>query len=242
MFNYKGLILISILSIFSFQSLAFAQSHQNNSIYSKLTQVFEPDIQGSTIAYLETILGPAKKIDKYSDDPSQSFRYYQVGPCQVVATGTDTVINIKLEQLSNDCTFDFQKFITGSDSSGPVNVFGMTFNDLNEVLGYSYQFIRDCIYMCGKAQTPKIGFAFEPNFPGQSNVSAWFNLNLTKPDKKGRDPFGQLQILKDYLINTQGGDTVALIEYIVTPEANELAWESLKDVYLDTIMIGQNIE
>jgi hypothetical protein len=62
------------------------------------------------------------------------------------------------------------------------------------------------------------------------------------PDKNGRDPLDQLRKVTDYLDKTQGEDVVVMVEYEITPEANEIAWESLKDVYFDSILIGERTE
>jgi hypothetical protein len=240
MFKSIFIFAFSFIALFSAQSYSFAQSNQ--SVFDKLSQIFEPEIQGTTIAYLETIIGPPKKIDQWSDNPNQSVRHYQIGPCKVTVTGLDVVINIKLEKLSKDCSFDLRNFDSNSDISEPVSIFGMTFADLNNVIGASYQFIKTCIYMCGNSGSPDIGFDFQPHFPELPFISASFNLNFSNTDENGRETLDQLQILKDYLIKTQGDETVALVEYEITPEANELAWESLKDVYFDSILIGVRTE
>jgi hypothetical protein len=90
---------------------AAAQPGQQNTPYNKLSQIFEPDIQGAAIAYIEHILGPAKKIFRADGQQNLSVRVYQVGPCRVAFPASDTVSSAQLENLSSDCNFDFKKIL-----------------------------------------------------------------------------------------------------------------------------------
>jgi hypothetical protein len=75
-----------------------------------------------------TILWPAKNVDAYGE---KTERKYQLGPCQVFLTGTDTVTSIKLDQLSPDCSFNLQTLAPAfSSNPNPINAYCIAFAEL----------------------------------------------------------------------------------------------------------------
>jgi hypothetical protein len=229
---------VSVLTLaFVFSAIPdclFAEPSQNGaSVYDRLSQVFEPDIEGTTIAYLENILGPAKKVHKWG---GRTVRTYRVGPCEVTVKGEDSVSSIQLERLSPRCSFDFQSIASVySGGTGAINAFGMTFEDIEKALGYvTYKFADRCGMMdCGlSVPNPQIGFEFEAGFPGMMLVfplTAWLTLGEDKPDKAGNMMYERHFKFNEYLTGKYGEDKVR-VEWAVdpTPEDSEKAWEAYK--------------
>jgi hypothetical protein len=115
---------LSILILFSAFPL-FAQSPNGLSTRDKLNLIFQPDMIGSTIAYLEHQIGPAKRIDNFPvNDAGDLQREYRIGPCTVNVYGQSNISSLELINLSQECSFDLAPFL---GSEGSQEAFGTTF-------------------------------------------------------------------------------------------------------------------
>jgi hypothetical protein len=132
---------------------------QVSSTRDKLNLIFQPNTLGSTIAYLESQIGPAKRISDYPiNDSGDLEREYQIGPCTVKIYGQNSITSFELVGLSPECSFDIMPFILGE---GSKEAYGTTFGYLaNFDGGTPFEFYSECINICNVPQDPKIHFIY----------------------------------------------------------------------------------
>jgi dimeric dUTPase (all-alpha-NTP-PPase superfamily) len=125
----------------------------------KLNLIFKPDMFGATIAYLESQIGPAKRISDYPINYSGDLeREYQIGPCTVKIYGQNSITSFELVGLSPECSFDISSLIL---VEGNKEAYRTTFGYLaNFDGGTPYEFYSECINICNVPQDPKIHFIY----------------------------------------------------------------------------------
>ena len=128
-----------------FSSPASAQS-------DKIDLIMREDTLGTTKAYLESILGPARK--KYQD----RFQYNLDGCIVSVTYNNDAVNSIALENLSQSCTFNITNVLRNVPSKMVHNI---TFGDLKNISA-SYSILETCLYACGNAYDPYFTVLYRP--------------------------------------------------------------------------------
>jgi uncharacterized protein YecT (DUF1311 family) len=118
---------------------------------SKLAEVFDPEMVGANIAYLEQIVGVARNI--YGD-----VRVYKVDGCEVIAQiSRGTVDSLKLYP-SAACTFDLNAFQVGGNRLPSLE--SLTFGAFTKLVG-SGQMYASCLSMCGNAAEPTVSMHWQ---------------------------------------------------------------------------------
>ncbi|MBS0445108.1 MAG: hypothetical protein JSR59_04060 [Proteobacteria bacterium] len=117
-------------------------------VEEKLAAVFVSNTIGGSIKYLETILGPAKRVLELR----QENREYDVEGCKLTlaATKEGTVVAMTLV-VSPSCTFNWRGILPNHSSLPQPN--HMTFGDAMKSSG-SWTFVTDCLDACGNAADP----------------------------------------------------------------------------------------
>ena len=125
--------------------LAAGLPSETNAQSAKLGAVFDPDMLGVQVAYLEHIVGPAWKV-------VQGTRIYKVDGCVVyVGVNAGEVRNLRME-ISQQCQFDLNAF---ANNHKFPRLFGMTFGEFEQPY-VSGQFQASCLYLCGNAADPVV--------------------------------------------------------------------------------------
>jgi hypothetical protein len=125
--------------------LAAGLPSESNAQSAKLRAVFDPDMLGAQVAYLEYIVGPAWKV-------SQGTRSYKVDGCVVyVGVHAGEIRNLSME-ISQQCQFDLSAF---SNNYKFPRLFGMTFGEFEQPY-VSGHFQASCLYLCGNAADPVV--------------------------------------------------------------------------------------
>jgi hypothetical protein len=112
---------------------------------ANLRAVFDPDMLGAQVAYLEHIIGPAWKVVRGT-------RIYKVDGCVVdVGVNSGEVRNLHM-QISEQCQFDLSVF---SGNYKFPRLFGLTFGEFEQPY-VSGQFQASCLYLCGNSADPVV--------------------------------------------------------------------------------------
>ena len=99
----------------------------------KLGSVFNSEMVGANILYLEKYTGPARNT--YESD-NKINNTYKVDNCEIdVVISNKTVNSISLSKLSNKCTFDLNKFIPNISRRKPLLAHNVTFGLIDDYFG-----------------------------------------------------------------------------------------------------------
>jgi hypothetical protein len=121
-----------------------------NAQSAKLRAVFDHDMLGAQVAYLEHIVGPAWKV-------VQGTRIYKVDGCVVyVGVASGEIRNLHME-ISQQCQFDLSVF---SNNYKFPRLLGMTFGAFEQPY-VSGRFQASCLYLCGNAADPIVRDFYE---------------------------------------------------------------------------------
>jgi hypothetical protein len=162
--NYNKIALILTVLLFSTTAMA-----QNTTTKDKLAMLFTHDMIGVTIAYVETQLGPAKRVSDYTNEDGDYKREYQVGPCTVNIEGKESISSIELVGITEECSFDITQLLL---EDGYKEAYKTTFGFLAN--NNPFEFYSGCINICHVPQDPHI--IFEYNIAG---VVRFFKLTAS---------------------------------------------------------------
>jgi len=122
-------------------TLPFESSAQTD----KLRTVYDRDMLGAQVTYLEHYVGPAWRI-------YPGVRIYKVSGCEVTVGVKDNEVRYFHMMISNKCQFDLTKF---SNNYKFPKLFGMTFGQFEQPY-ISGQFQASCLSLCGNAADPVV--------------------------------------------------------------------------------------
>jgi hypothetical protein len=218
------IILFLFVILFSTTTNIFAQNTGNNSVKDKLSLVFDPEMIGVTIAYLEAQIGPAKRIDDYYPvNPAGDIkREYQIGPCKVNIIGNDSIKSIELVNISNECSFNIMPFL---NQEGYKEAYGTTFGFIAND-NSSFKFISECIHYCGKSPYT-IEFEFEIWLGSGPRGKVMPKYELYTGDDQFDEVFDNFKTL---LIKNEGEDWVGYANYRDNYEYGTIALKYFKDI------------
>jgi hypothetical protein len=183
-----GLLLMKkfiVLFLCFISASAIGQSKQ-----SMLSQIMSADTLGVQVAYIENIIGPAKRIN-------ESYRQYSINGCTVnmVANPKEQSIqSIELVNIDAKCNFDTSRiFLSGLASN-------LTFKD---VIGIGWRWLPyiNCLGLCGNTIAQTYGAIVEGprvmNFmnysvtTGAGSYKFLESLKATFPKKTSWDTYGE---------------------------------------------------
>src|ERR1700690_786583 len=115
---------------------------------SKLDKLFNREMLGVQLPYFESIAGTAMNVYENS-------RSYKIDECHVGVRvdKNNNVRSIRLESISEQCTFDLSKFL---GESSPWQVSTITFGDLEKRASHSGNYQMSCYGDCGNAADPMV--------------------------------------------------------------------------------------
>ena len=206
--------------------LSVDASGQSNKV--KLSQLMTADMIGVQIAYIENIVGPAKRI-------SGSSREYQIGGCTVniIADEKDNSISsIELTNINKNCDFDSSNiFLNGRAST-------LLFKNVISLRGNNWFAYYSCFEACGNAANPTYGaFVDAPRVQQFMNYS--FKVEWNKSSSQAADKLHKsLKMKYTKVQNWIGGYPDHFISKSVY---SGLWYEAFKDVRISSLKFGYKI-
>jgi hypothetical protein len=132
-----------------------------------LDRIFTPSsgdrpILGSTISYLESIVGPAFSSHEHARGFQQN--NYDVGGCNVVVYWRQSeIFALGISGWSEHCNFDILRATMMGDDDLPINASIGEIHAAVQESTYSQYFSKDCSTYCGNSYDP--GFWYEARAP-----------------------------------------------------------------------------
>jgi hypothetical protein len=194
---------------------------------SKLDEIFEFDMLGAQVAYLEHMIGPAKHIFTLPKAGMQ-IRTYPVDGCKVEATTQGTEVLRYSLVLTPTCNFDLGKLVQGHATTKDLTV--GRFADRYDA---SYLHVRsDCIYSCGNAADPRVDFIYEG-----SHADGWVSVVLTViiadvPALQAVEPWENLMRSKE------GDNYVLETKFNCDHKYDSIAVRAFENVVVNKITVG----
>ncbi|MHC5224961.1 hypothetical protein [Ignatzschineria sp. LJL83] len=188
---------------------------------SKIEEVFSYDMIGTDLAYLESIIGIARKTNTYNDT-----KEYVVNGCHLEVGYNGQSIETLSVDLTDRCQFPLKDIIS-YDETIPSNkvVFGMT------GMGTYY---ADCLYLCGNAYDPAVHELYQG-----SRAEGFRELLLSSVS----DSYEARSKWRDTMMTKEGEDWVLEGRYNCEPyKYSDVASNALKGEKIDQITIGYNLE
>lgn len=209
----KAVIAISALLASSFApSFASVKS-------SKIEQVFSYDTIGLDVAYLESIIGLARKTDTY-----YKTKDYLVDGCHLKVGYNDLTVESLTVDLTDQCRFNLRDIISYNEViPSDQLVFGMQ----GPVTYYA-----DCLMACGNAYEPSVYELYQG--PRAENFRELL-LGSVSDSYEARSQW------RDKMIAKEGEDWVLEGLYNCDTKYNSIAENALKGEKVDQVTIGYNL-
>lgn len=124
----------------------------NEAALTPMQQIFQPEMIGATVQYLEQFTGPPKNVS-----PDGQARTYKVNSCEVTAYienegESKSVSGLRL-MLAPGCDGDVGKFI---DNKNTTMLSQLSFSKFEELVGGGVLYYADCLSLCGNAFDPSV--------------------------------------------------------------------------------------
>lgn len=137
---------------------------------ASLDQIFVPDTLDAQVSYLETLTGPAWRVEG-------DRRLYKLGACVLEVTAPGHVVQSLGVELSPQCAPDLSPF-TASPNRLPA--FPMTVHQAETALGQPV-YRADCLEMCGNAYDPSL-YAYISGYHANNFIDVLLGIpQVTKP-------------------------------------------------------------
>lgn len=207
-------IAIALVSVCIGSSFAFANS-------SKIEQVFSYDMIGMDVAYLESIIGIARKTDT-----DYQTKDYLVDGCHLKVGYNGLSIESLTVDLTNQCHFNLRDIISyNAVVPSDKLVFGMT----GPVTYYA-----DCLLGCGNAYDPAVYELYQG--PRAENFRELLLSSIS-------DSYEARSKWRDTMIAKEGEEWVMNGYFNCDPHKyNNVAINALEGEKVDQITIGYNLE
>lgn len=188
---------------------------------SKIEQIFSYDTIGVDVAYIESIIGIARKTDTH-----YKTKNYVIDGCDLVVGYNEQSVETMTVNLTDHCRFNLKDIISYNETipSDQV-VFGLT----GPVTYYA-----DCLMMCGNAYDPSV---YELHQGSRAENFRELLLGSANSDYEATSKW------RDTMIAQQGEDWVLDNRYNCEPQKySDIAAGALKGQPVDQITIGYNLE
>ena len=196
---------------------------------SKLDAIFQHDMLGAQVPYLERITGPAWRV--IGND-----RFYKVAGCTVTVATADHSIRSWALDLNDRCTFDPNPFfVFDSRISGRLpSANRITFGEFDRLFR-SGQFSSDCITMCGNAADPT---AYELVRGGSvaNDIDAKLEVVLV-----GDDALAASRTWAQSMARLHGEDYVNMGQFQCDRDSQPVARAAFAAVRITTLTVGYDI-
>ena len=135
----------SSIQIFLFLGLTLVTLDTYAKSRDDLARIFVPGMLTADLAYLEHMVGPAKRTEGNDKE-------YVINGCKVTVTSANGSIRSLALELSPKCTVDLNKFLRNTTAKFP-SVNKMTFGQFEAVQDGKGQFMSECLD-CGNSMDP----------------------------------------------------------------------------------------
>lgn len=195
-------------------------------VTKKLPHVFKQDTIGSTVKYIENIIGPAKSISKWDD--YTIYNYYIVDDCifTLITDKNDTISGIKLD-ITDTCTFEWKDVMHNYENLPPPHK--LKFGDVMQ--NHFYTFLPGCLSGCGNAADPESELRF-----GSSRADGWLMAILTAVHAS-EENLNASSNLADKLERLKGEDFVSSGKYSCNFDINSVAEGVIEGMRVDSVTI-----
>lgn len=215
-------LILSLVFVLPFTSVGLAQSNNGD----RLARILDPDMLRVQVAYLETVIGPARRVSPNYGGVGQH-REYRVNGCEVGALARDNEIFAYRLRLTPRCTFDVGRFGVRL----PVPIHRATHGMLENALGAS-RFLPTCIYSCGNAADPVFStYNVGPRALGSIELIAVSQYNA--------DASATLLRAAERVMPQ---DDIAMGRFSCHPSYDRLGRAAFRNVVIDEITIGYELE
>lgn len=188
-----------------------------------LNKIFDPEMIGANLAYLEKITGPARNT--YNHREKVKTNIYKIDDCEVTADISDEKIDaLGIEKLSSKCTFNLKSFLPNLDHQKLPPLYDMTFGQFDTITG-NVKYTAGCLMDCGNLADPVV----YGNWEG-SHADLFFELQLTGPGGGGE--------WTDAMVKGEGEDWVREGKYNCSDKYNDMARKQNKDTKITSAIIG----
>lgn len=189
---------------------------------SSLDELLAPDTIGATVAYVESRIGPAWKVD--GDD-----RIYKIDGCHVAMHASSGNVAALIMDVSDECTTNL-KNLADADDSTPIHQ--MTLGQIEKILGHG-EFTADCLTLCGNAYEPML----HQNWDGYSaNNNVDFRVSFNQFDDDGE--YTATNTWQEAMQDKEGEDYIAQAGFNCDRTYDDLARTLFKDFRINQIAIG----
>ena len=195
---------------------------------SVLPQIFDPEMIGADIAYLERLTGPARNT--YGQT-----KVYKISGCEVsVAMIRGTVGSVGMA-VSPQCDFDLSTFLPNLRSTGrPLHT--LTFGQFDAMSGGTGRYYEDCLYLCGNATDPRIYQHWQGS---RADKALEVLLEVAQVDEPAVEA---AFAWKAGMMEAEGEDWVLDAKFNCTQKYEEVAHRLFREVRISKITIGYDIE
>ena len=126
----------------------------SNAAPSPMEQIFQPEMIGATLQYLEQFTGHPRNVS-----PDGIERIYKVGACEVTAyVGKDENKSVSALRfmVAPGCDGDVGKFLGSGREGGSTMLSQLSFGKFEEMVGGGALYYADCLTLCGNAADPTV--------------------------------------------------------------------------------------
>lgn len=197
---------------------------------NKLDKIFNAEMIGANLPYLEKITGPAKNTFSY--EKNQKTNIYKVESCEItVRVSNETVQSLGLKNLSKKCTFNINNIMPNFGDGKLPPLHNMTFGQFDIFIGDG-KYTADCLMSCGNAADPVAYGNWQA-----SRASGGFDIELgvVLVSDSGTDA---LDKWRDAMIKDEGEDWVIDTKFNCSDKYNSIAQKAFKNVKITSATIG----
>lgn len=119
-----------------------------------MQQIFQPEMIGATLLYLEQFTGPPRNVS-----PDGMERTYKVGACEITAyvgEGENKSVSALRFVVAPGCDGDVGKFLDSSPGASGAMLSQLSFGKFEEMVGGTTRYYADCLTLCGNAADPTV--------------------------------------------------------------------------------------
>ena len=195
-----------------------------------LQRIFNREMIGATLSYLEKITGPAKYSSSYKKNEINNT--YEISGCSVdVRVFNGSIMSLGLNQLSQKCTFNLNKFFPNSDFEKLPRIHNMTFGQFDSLIGDG-KYTASCLISCGNAVDPVV---YEDWEASRAEGGLELQLGVTLASDSAINASIKWE---DAMVKGEGEDWVIKQKFACTNKYNSIAKNEFKNVRVTSAVIG----
>lgn len=193
----------------------------------KLAKIFDPEMLGIDLAYFERLTGPAKKT-------IGNTKLYRIDNCNVTANVVNGSIKSLRLDLSEDCTFDLNKFLYHYSGRFPP-LHRMTFGDFSTITGGG-DFFADCLIGCPNTADPIVYEYWQGSHADLDYLEVLLEISLS--DDSTIEAAGKWRVK---MRQEEGEEWIENRNFNCQNKYNSAALEAFGNVTVSGITLGYNI-